>query len=95
VTDEELYRLLQEISGQIEQLADDPERPLSRKEKKHRLVLQARRRALERIKEAKEKDNIHQELKANMDYSLLTEYGEKNIFIYNLMKSRLGFWRTF
>jgi predicted nucleic acid-binding Zn-ribbon protein len=95
VTDEELDGLLQEISGEIDRLADDPEKPLSRKEKKHRLVLRARHRALERVKEARDKGNTHQEVKANMDYALLTEYGEKNILIYNLMKSRTNLWRAF
>jgi hypothetical protein len=79
VTDEELDRLSQEISGRIEQLPDDPEKPLSQKERKHKLVLRARRQALDRIKEAKGKGDIHQEVKANLDYALLTDYGEKNI----------------
>jgi hypothetical protein len=92
VTEEELGNLTQDISRRIEELPDDPEKPLDRKERKHKLVLQARQQALDRVKEAKEKGNIHQEVKANLDYALLTEYGEKNIFIYNLMKARLSLW---
>jgi hypothetical protein len=34
-------------------------------------------------------------VKANLDYALLTDYGEKNILLYNLMKARLSFWRVF
>lgn len=95
MTDEELDRLIREISGDIEQLAEDPENPLSRKERRHKLVLRARRQALEKIKEAKEKGNTNQEVKANLEYTLLTEYAEKNILLYNLMKARLFMWRAF
>lgn len=95
MTEEELDRLTQEISGDIEQLADDPEKPLSRKEKRRKLVLRARRQALEKVKEAKEKGNTNQEVKANLEYTLLTEYAEKNILLYNLMKARLFMWRAF
>jgi hypothetical protein len=95
VTEEELDSLTQEINGQIEQFPDDSEKSLSRKERKRKLVLSARCQALERVREAKEKGDIHQEVKANLDYALLTEYGEKNILLYNLMKARLGFWRAF
>jgi len=93
VTDEELDNLSQEISGEIEQLSDDPEKPPGRKERKHKLVLQARRQALDRVKEAREKGDLNQEIKANIDYTLLTDYGEKNIFLYNFMKSRLYWWQ--
>jgi hypothetical protein len=94
MTEEELDEIAREISREIEQLPDDPEKPLTRKEKKHRLVLRARRQALDRIKEAKEKGDFNREIRANMDYALLTEYGEKNVFLYNFMKARLT-WRAF
>ena len=58
MTEEELDKLTQEIASEIEQFPDDPERPLSQKEKKHRLVLRARRQALDNIKEAKEKGDL-------------------------------------
>ena len=95
MTDEELDRLTREISGDIEQMAEDPEKPLSRKERRRKLILRARRQALDKIKEAKEKGNINQEVKANLEYSLLTEYAEKSIWLYNLMKARLFMWRAF
>jgi len=93
MTDEELENLTREISGEIAQLSDKPEKPMSRKEKKRELVLRARHQALEKVKAAKENGNINQEIKANLDYALLTEYGEKNIFLYNFMKARLYWWR--
>ena len=95
MTNEELDRLTQEISGDIEQLAEDPEKPLSRKERRRKLILRARRQALDKIKEAKEKGSVNQEVKANLEYTLLTEYAEKNILLYNLMKARLFMWRAF
>ena len=93
MTDEELETLQREVSDQIEQLADTPEEQLSYKERKHRTVLRARKQALERMKAAREKGNINQEARAGLDYTLLTEYGERNIFLYNIMKSRLFWWR--
>jgi len=92
MTDEELENLTQELSGQIEQLPDDPQKPLNRAERKHKLVLQARRQALDRIREAKEKGNISQETKVYMEYALITEYGERNALLFHLMKVRLANW---
>jgi len=95
LTEEELDKITQEISGEIEQLPDDPEKPLSRKEKKHKLVLRARGEALDKIREAREQGDFNREIRANLDYALLTEYAEKNVFLYNLMKARLAWWRAF
>jgi len=95
LTEEELDKLAQEISGEIGQISDNPEKPLNRKERKHKLVLRARRQALDRVKAAKGKGDFNQEIRANLDYALLTEYAEKNVFLYNLMKARLIWWRAF
>jgi hypothetical protein len=95
VTEEEIDRLTQDISRRIEQLSGDSERPLNRKERKEKLVLRARLQTLERIKEAKDRGDIYREARSSLDYALLTDYGEKNILLYNLMKARLGFWRAF
>jgi hypothetical protein len=93
VNDEQLDNLTREISAEIEQMSSDAAKPLTRQERKHKLVLRARRQALDRMKEAKGKGDINQEVKANLDYALLTDYGEKNIFLYNFMKARLYWWR--
>jgi hypothetical protein len=95
VTEEELDMLTQELTRRIEQLPDDSARTLNHKERRHKLVLRARRQALERIKEAKERGDLNREARASLDYGLLTEYGEKNILLYNLMKARFGFWKLF
>lgn len=94
MTDEELQKLMDEVSGEIARLQDNPEEALTKAEKKHQRVLQARQWALERIKEAMEKGNISQEAGACMDYALLTEYGERNPILYNLAKSQT-WWRGF
>jgi hypothetical protein len=93
MTDEEIDELMQEISEQIEQLPDDAEKPLSKADRKHKVVLQGRSEALGRIKAAREKGNLSQEVKASMDYALLTEHGEKNFFLLNFLRARMGWWR--
>ena len=48
--------------------------------------------ALDRIKKAKEKGSMNQEVKACLDYALLTEYGEKHPLWMNFMRSQMGWW---
>jgi hypothetical protein len=93
VTGDELEKLMQDIAGQIERLPDDPEKPLSGAERKHRAVLKARHEALSRMKAAREKGDLNQETRASLDYTLLTEYGERHPLLFNFMKARLG-WRS-
>lgn len=95
MTDEDVAELMQEISEEIERLPESKDKPLNRKDRKHKLVLRARNQALERVKEAKTKGDFNRETKALLDYTLLTEYGEKNILWYNLMKARLSYWPRF
>ncbi|HEY97121.1 MAG TPA: hypothetical protein G4O16_02960 [Dehalococcoidia bacterium] len=93
MTDEELEKLRQDVSVKLEQLPATPDEQLDRRERRHRTVLRARIRALERMKKARQEGNVHQEARAGLDYTLLTEYGERNIFLYNIMKARLFWWR--
>jgi hypothetical protein len=81
-----------DISGQLEQLADGPERPPGKPEKKRRGVLRARLAALERVRAAREEGDVNKETRANLDYTLLTEYGEKHPLLFNLVRSRIGGW---
>jgi tRNA U34 5-carboxymethylaminomethyl modifying GTPase MnmE/TrmE len=92
MTAEELEKLIDEISGELEKLTDDPEKPLAYKERRHRSVLRARKAALERAKAAMEEGNVNKETQASLDYGLLTEYGEKHPLLFNLVKSQIGFW---
>jgi hypothetical protein len=92
MTGEELEALQRELSQQIERLSNIPDRQMSRKERRHRVVLRARKEALDRVKEAREKGNMHREARANLDYAILTEYGERNVFLFNFMKARMFWW---
>ena len=92
MTDEELEKLIKETSEQIDQLPDDPEKPLSKKERNHKVWLQLKLQALQKIQVTKEKGNLFQESKACMDYALLVEYGEKHPFLMNFLKSQMGGW---
>jgi hypothetical protein len=92
MTDEELQKLIQEISEQISHLPDDREKPLSREERKRKVLLQAKSKALNSIKTAREKDNLNQETRASIDYTLLCEYGEKHPLLMNYVKSQLTWW---
>jgi hypothetical protein len=92
MTSEELEQLINEISGELEKLTDDPEKPLKYKERRHRSVLRARKDALERARAAVEQGDFSKEAQASLDYGLLTEYGEKHPLLFNLVKSQIGFW---
>jgi hypothetical protein len=92
MTDEELETLQTELSQQIERLSRIPDKQMSRTERKHQAVLRARKEALDRVKGARGEENTHREAKANLDYAILTEYGERNIFLYNFMKARMSWW---
>ena len=92
MTDEELAALINDIDEQIKQLPEDDDKPLSKEERKQRALLQAKSRALHRIKETKESGNLHQEARACMDYALLEQYGHKNLFLLNFMRSQFRWW---
>jgi hypothetical protein len=92
MTAEELEKLTNEISAELEKLTDDPEKPLKYKERRHRSVLRARKDALERMKVAMEKGDFSKETQASLDYGVLTEYGERHPLLFNLVKSQMGFW---
>ena len=87
MTDEEIDALIKEVSGELDKLADNPEKPLTGKERSHRRVLQLRREALKKIQVTRETGSLQQEVKAIADYNLLTEYGDRP-FLLHLMKAR-------
>ena len=93
MTDEELETLVKEVSESIGKLSD-PEKPLTKEEKNHKQVLILQRETLKSIREAKKKGNWQQEIKAGIDYALLTSYGEKHPFLMYYIKSQSG-WNVF
>jgi hypothetical protein len=93
MTDEELEKLKAGIAEQIERLSGEGV-VLSKEERKTKLLLKAKEKALDRIKEARKKGSLRQETRASIDYALLNEYGHRNWLIYNFARSRtslLGF----
>jgi hypothetical protein len=88
MTDEELDNLIKDMSGQLKQLTDDPERKLTKQERKDKYLLAAKIAAVEKIKAAREKGNLNQEIRASMDYNLLVEYGHKNPLLFNYIRSQ-------
>ena len=58
-------------------------------EKRRKYILPLKKETLQRIKQAKEKKDRNQELKSNMDYALLEEYGEKHPLLLHLARMKL------
>ena len=92
MTDAELAELIRETAGQLEKLSGEAGKPLTKEEKNRKAVLQLKSEALERIKEAKQKGSLRQEIKAGIDYALLEKYGEKHPFLMNFIKSQTGWY---
>ncbi len=91
MTDEELAKLMEKVSGEIGTLPADPEK-LSKDERRLKLVLRAKADTLNRIKEAKEKGSLYQEVRANMDYSLLEQYGYKHPLLMYFLRGKLRWY---
>ncbi len=92
MTDEELETLIKDISEQIDDIAAKSEKDLNREERKKKVLLQLKCEALEKIKKAREKHSLSQEVRASMDYGLLCEYGEKHPLLMSYMKSQMNLW---
>ena len=92
MTDEELAKSIQEISEQIDQLPDDPEKAPTKEERTQKLILQLRLDTLKRIQAAREKGHWYQEIRAGIDYALLSKYGEKHPLLMNFIKSQIGWY---
>jgi len=97
MTDQELEETIREISESLEK-SFDSEEPPTKEEKRCRRMLQARKHLLRSIKKAREKGDRNEEVKINMEYSLLTWIGEKHpvllMFLMPLVRSRYG-WTVF
>jgi len=92
MTDEELAKSIQELSEQIDQLPGDSEKETTREERTQKLILQMRLDTLKRIQTAREKGHWHQEIRAGIDYALLSKYGERHPFLMNFIKSQIGWY---
>lgn len=93
MTDEQLQRALQEISESIDKLPQSDE-ALSSEERKRKVVLSMKKQVLERIKDAREKNEKGQELYEIIVYGLLTSVGEKHPYLASLIRANIR-WSMF
>ncbi|MBI4187309.1 MAG: hypothetical protein HY530_07410 [Chloroflexi bacterium] len=87
MTDEELQRTIQGLSGDIDQLSRAG-KPLSKDEEKRRRMLALKKGILEKVKEARQKGDMGQEFTNLAAYGALTSVGEKHPFLANLIRSK-------
>jgi hypothetical protein len=76
-TYEQLHQTIGEVAVELDKLYN-LERPLTEEEKKLRSRMQMRKYVLEKIKEAKEKNLVNDELYNSTIYGLLVPWGEKH-----------------
>ncbi len=87
MTDEELQQTIQDLGKDVDKLSSS-DNPLTKEESRRRQILLLKRETLQRIKEAREKNDKNQELYNTMAYSLLTSFGEKHPFLLHFMESK-------
>ena len=87
MNDEELEQLIKDASEQIDKLSDR-EQSLTKEERNRKIVLELQKEALAKIKAAKEKGSLTQEVRASIDYALLTRYGEKHPLLLYFLKAQ-------
>jgi len=88
MTDEELDQASQELNEAIDKLSKCKE-PLTKQEKRRKFILPLKKETLQKIKQAKEKKDLSQEIKYNMDYALLEEYGERHPILLHLARMKI------
>jgi len=87
MTEEQLKEAIQGVSGELDGLANlsNLERPLTREEEKHRGKLRLRKYVLDKIKEAKDKNQRSDELYNTTYYNMLVPWGEKHPILFFLL----------
>ena len=87
MTDEELQQTIKTLAESIDKLSD-PDKHLTRKEKRRRHILLLEKETLQGITEAREKHDAIDERNLTITYGLLTSLGEKHPFLMQLAWSR-------
>ncbi len=87
MTDEELLQTIQEVGEGLDKLSD-PDKPLTKEEKRRQNLLSLQKETLQQIKEAREKHNATQELSLTIQYGLLSSLGEKHPFLLHFLSSK-------
>ena len=93
MTDEELQQTIQEVSESLDKLSD-PDKPLTKGETRRRQILLYKKEILQKIKVAREKNNVSQEMAHTVTYGLLTSLGEKHPYLMYLLQSKFR-WNIF
>jgi hypothetical protein len=93
MTDEEIQQEIQKLSESLDKLAD-PDKPLSKEERKHKYMLLLQKETLEKLKQARETNNKRQEFENAAMYGVLTSWGEKHPFLLHLARIKLK-WTIF
>jgi len=88
MTDEELEQALQELQESLDKLPDSDS--LTKPERRRRYVLLLKKETLLRIKEAREKNNKHDEFTNIANYGVLTAYGDKHPILMRLARAKFG-----
>ena len=92
MTDEEMADLIKDIEEELDGL-ESSEKP-TKAEKRRKWMLELQREALAKMKVAKEKGNLQQEINAGIDYALFKEHGKKHPLILSLIRSQFR-WHGF
>ena len=87
MTDEELEQEIQKLSEDIDRLSKSDS--LTKQEKRRQHILPLKKETLLKIKKAKEKKDLSQELRCSMDYALLEEYGERHPLLLHFARIKL------
>ncbi len=93
MTDEELRKTIQDVCESIENLPES-DKPLSKEERKRRQILLMKKDILSKIKEAREKNELGDELYHTTVYGLLVSLGEKHPYLMGLVQSNIR-WGSF
>ena len=83
MNEEQIQGLLQEVSGELDKLSS-LERPLTKEEEKHRNKFRFRKYVLDKIKEARDKNQKGDELYNTTYYNMLVPWGEKHPILFTL-----------
>jgi len=93
MTDKELQRAIQKVSRSLNKLSNS-EKPLTKAEKRHRQILSLQKETLQKIKEARAKNDFSQENDLTVTYGLLTSLGEKHPFLMGFLQSKFK-WHVY
>ena len=89
MTNEEMFEIIKELGEEIDKLSD-PEKTLSKEEKRHKYILSLRKDLLEKILEARATYRGHREFSLTTTYGAVTSLGEKYPFLIPFIKAKMG-----